>query len=204
MATVAAINQLGESVVALLRTRRDLLASAGQLAPVPTNIEISQISLSKLVAGTAPTIGLSLICYNISHSDHKASAPHIPGLAVRPEIAVELSYLLASWSPKPEDEQASIAWAMLELAGFSTLDQSVLRGGTDVWDAGEAVQIVPDNLGSDDLHRLWDAVGHKQRLSTSFKARVIRLRQRGEQDHKPVVASRFGFEQAPATVLEES
>jgi len=35
MATLAAVNQVGESIAAMLRSRRDLLAAAGQLAPVP-------------------------------------------------------------------------------------------------------------------------------------------------------------------------
>lgn len=44
MAAIAAINSVGESVVALLRARRDLLAAEGRLGPVPAALEIAHAS----------------------------------------------------------------------------------------------------------------------------------------------------------------
>jgi hypothetical protein len=53
MAGVAAINQVGESLVALLRARRDLLAAEGRLGPVPPAVEIAHASLARLATGAA-------------------------------------------------------------------------------------------------------------------------------------------------------
>ena len=39
MAALAAVNSVGESVVALLRARRDLLAAEAQLGPVPAALD---------------------------------------------------------------------------------------------------------------------------------------------------------------------
>jgi len=48
MASIAAVNSVGESVVGLLRARRDLLAAEGRLGPVPAALEIAHASLSRL------------------------------------------------------------------------------------------------------------------------------------------------------------
>ncbi len=192
MAKIGAVNDVGESIVALLRSRRDLLESAGQLTPVNASLDITQLSVSALSGGTTPTSGLSLTCYQINHSDQPKNQHRLPGEPVRPEIAVELQYILASWSSRTEDEHAAIAWAMLELNSHSVLDRSTLRGA-DIWEPEETVQIVPSNLSADEQYRLWDATGQKFRLSLTFTARVIRLRHGLGDEFAPVVASRFGF-----------
>jgi hypothetical protein len=107
-------------------------------------------------------------------------------------ISLELSYLLASWSSTPLEEQSLLSWAMLELDRYPILDKGQLIGG-DSWARGEAIQIVPEEADPDRLFRLWDAIGQKLRLSTLFKARVVRIGYGPSEDSLPVVASRFSF-----------
>lgn len=202
MAGVAAINLVGETITAILKARRDLLASDNLLAPVPNAVDITHLSLGKLVTAAAPTTGLTVTCYQIGASDQPANFSKVPGEPKRPEIALELHYLLASWSGKAEEEQAVLAWAMLELSGHQMLDRSLLQGG-DVWDREEAVQLAPKPMAADELYRLWDATGQKMRLSAAYTARVIRLRGPRSADAGPVVASRMGFAPSdPLTVGE--
>jgi hypothetical protein len=188
MAAIAAVNSVGESVVALLRARRDLLAAEGRLGPVPAAIDIAHASLSRLATAAAPTAGLTLSCTRIAMSDHPSPRTR-PGDAV---IAVELHYLLAAWSSAPIEEESILAWAMLELTTHPLLDRSVLVGA-GIWEPDETVQIVPETASDDALFRIWAALQMRYRLCTTFRARVIRIGYGATPTWPAVVASRFGF-----------
>ena len=188
MAAIAAVNSVGESVVALLRARRDLLAAEGQLGPVPAALEIAHASLSRLATVAPPTSGLTLSCLRIAMSDHPSPRTR-PGDAT---IAVELHYLLAAWSSAPIEEQSILAWAMLELTTHPVLDRSVLVGA-GIWERDETVQIVPETSTDDALFRIWAALQMRYRLCTTFRARVIRIGYGATPSWPAVVATRFGF-----------
>jgi hypothetical protein len=203
MAGLAAINQLGESIVAMLIARRNLLAAEGRLGPVPAALEITHTSLGKLATNTEPVAGLTLTCTRIAMSDHPAPRPPARTAAGGASIAVEVSYLLTAWSSGAE-EQSVLSWAMLELAAHPILDRSVLIGGPSVWEPDETVQIVPETLTDDALFRLWSVMQHSLRLSTTFRARVVRINYGPDETWPAVVASRFGFATAadqPAEAL---
>jgi hypothetical protein len=191
MATLAAANMVGESIVSLLRQRRDLLAADGLLGPVPLALEITQASLGRLSTQPVPTAGCTLTCYRIAMSDHPI--PRSPGndAAKAATLAVELHYLVTAWSAAPELDQAIISWAMLELLAHPVLDQSLLLGN-GVWARDESVQIVPQTLDLDSLFRIWSAMQIKYRLSATFCARVVRIGYGQPHDWLPVVAKRFG------------
>ncbi|MCC7281101.1 MAG: DUF4255 domain-containing protein [Acetobacteraceae bacterium] len=189
MATIAAVNSVGESIVAMLRARRDLLAAEGRLGPVPAALAITHLSLAQLAtAPSPPSAGLTLSCTRIAMSDHPRPRTR-PGDA---SIAVELHYLVAAWSPAPAEEQAILSWSMLELAAHPVLDRSVLVG-SGIWGRDETVQVVPETATDDALFRLWAALQAKYRLCTTFRARVIRIEHDATPDWPAVVATRFGF-----------
>lgn len=192
MAGLAAVNQVGESLVGLLRARRDLLSGEGRLGPVPAALDISHASLTRLATPPAPSAGLTITCYRIAMSDHPAPRPQARSTASGATIALDLHYLLAAWPSAAADEQAIIAWAMLELTAHPILDRSVLLG-TEVWEPDETVQVVPDALSDDALFRLWGALQQKVRLSATFRARVVRIGYGPAETWLPVVATRFGF-----------
>ncbi|MEE9432848.1 MAG: DUF4255 domain-containing protein [Sphingorhabdus sp.] len=199
MADLSAVNLVGESIVGLLRQRRSLMAASGTLGPVPASQDIAHIPVAKLASGSPPTSGLSLTCYQINRSDHSPAriAQSDPENSIG--ISLELSYLLACWSSTVVDELAMMSWAMLELNRYATLDQGQLLGGTS-WERGETIQIAPEQASFEQLSRIWDGFKQKYRLSTLFRARVIRIGYGPADDGPPVVASRFGFEHGdPAT-----
>jgi hypothetical protein len=201
MAGLAAVNAVGESIVALLRARRDLLAADGLLGPVPATLDVSQASLGRLAGGPAPGGGLTLTCYRMTLSDHptpRVAARSAPGPA---SLALDLHYLLAAWPSAAAEEQAALSWAMLELAAHPVLDRGLLlpAGG---WEPAETVQIVPEAASDDALFRLWDALQQKLRLSALFRARVVRIGLERPADWPVVVASRFGVADAGAAPAE--
>jgi hypothetical protein len=192
MAALGAVNLVGESIAALLRSRRSLLAEEGRLDALPPSQDIAHVSVGKLIGNAPPTSGLSVTCYHIARSDHTLGrfASQDPSQGIG--ISLELSYLLAAWSAAPAEEQALISWAMLELDRYSVLDKGQLVGG-DSWERGETIQIVPEDPDPERLFRIWEALKLKHRLSTLFKARIVRIGYGPTGDGLPVAASRFSF-----------
>jgi hypothetical protein len=193
MAGIAAVNQLGESIVGMLLARRNLLAAEGKLAPLSASLDITQLPLSKFAVGTEPTTGLTLTCLRIQQSDYATPrvAPRDPNAAT---ISLEVSYLLTAWGAGAVgDEQTILTWAMLELTARPLLDRSVLIGPAGTWLPEETVQIVPDSQSDDAMYRLWGALQHKYRCSAYIRARVLRIGYGPGNDWPPVVATRFGL-----------
>ena len=203
MAGLAAVNQVGETLVAMLRARRDLLSAEGRLGPVPPALDITHASLSRLAVQPEPTAGCTLSCYRIMMSDHPVQRGTSPDPAAATTLAVDIHYLLAAWAPNPSDEQAIISWIMLELLAHPVLDASVLPNDGS-WTRDEFVNIVPDSLTNDEMFRLWQGLQHKYRLSATFKARVVRIGFGPTADFRPVVASRFGFADTDALLTEDA
>jgi len=201
VAGLAAVNQVGESIVGMLRARRDLLAAENRLGPVPAAFDITHLSISRLATQPEPAGGCTLSCYRIAMSDHPAQRGPARDPAGATTLSVDLHYLFAVWASTPADEQAIISWAMLELLAHPVLDRSVLPNDGS-WGRDETVQIVPDTISDDALFRLWGVVQRKYRLSTTFRARVVRIGYGPAEEWPPVVASRFGFADTDALARE--
>ncbi|HEX3407862.1 MAG TPA: Pvc16 family protein [Caulobacteraceae bacterium] len=200
MATLAAVNELGESIAALLRARRDLLAADGQLNSLPAAFDITHLSTSKL-SSSPPTGGLSLTCYQIGPSEFQRQQPTVRNAAASTTVPLEVRYLLAAWPPAPADEQAMITWAFLELCRHPVLDRSVLLGA-NVWERGEIVQVLPDVTQPETLFQIWSTFKQPYHLSFTFTARVIRVSFGAADEWPRVVATRFGFANADDPVAE--
>jgi hypothetical protein len=195
MARIEAVNQVGETVVKLLNDSRALRTAARALGDLPGAIPIAHISAARLATSPEPDAGLTLMLYRIEPSDHQWPQPPSREPERPSVLGLDLLYLLTAWSPNPAEEQAMMSGAMLELYRRPVLDRSVLTGA-NVWGPDETVQIVHETLIDDGLYRLWPALQRKYRLSTAYRARVVRLRTGPDETFLPVVEKRLGF--APA------
>lgn len=203
MASVAAVNQVGETVVKLLNDRRALLAAAGRLGDLPAAVEIAHVSMGRLARDPEPTGGLTFMLYRIEPSEFQL--PQRPAREpARPSVlGVDLLFLLSAWSATSQEEQTMMAWAMLELYRYPLLERSVLTGD-GVWGQDEAIQLAHERVADDTLYRLWDALQRRARLSTAYRARIVRLMPEADDDAWPAVVNRrLGFAQAEsgATVM---
>ena len=193
MAQLTAIHDVGESLALLLQRRRALLAASGQLGPVPASEAIVHRPLSEISGTTLPSSGLSLSCLHVGYSEHTLARSAVRDPDAASGISLELRYLLTSWSSTSAAELAFLSWAMLELSRHPILDRSMLVNPAN-WDAGETLQIAPEDSQADELFRIWDALKQKYRLSTLFRVRVVRIGYGPAVDGPPVVASRLQFE----------
>jgi hypothetical protein len=186
VANVAAIRSVGNSLVKLLDTTypkslRDLypvtfrLVSSGELADQHTELDGS----------------LTIYLYRVTVNDHlrNARAPRAP--EATPPLPLNLHYLMSVWSKSADQEHTVLGWAMRQLHQHAILDASTLMpdGG---WAPDEVIHLLPEELSTEDMLRLWDAIDPAYRLSASYVARVVTLAPDNVAGGVPVVATRIG------------
>ena len=89
-------------------------------------------------------------------------------------------------------ESVRAAWAIRQLHMFPILDASSLSPEAG-WGANEVIQIIPAELSTEDVMRIWDALDPAYRLSVSYIARLVRLDPDTQVVGRPVVASQFAY-----------
>jgi hypothetical protein len=120
-----------------------------------------------------PTVSLYLFCVTID--EHLRNTRRVNG-TTGPDVplALNLHYLLTMWSDHADQEHTILAWVMRELYTHPVLDTSFLSRDAD-WQVGDVIQVIPAELKTEDLMRIWDALEPSYRLSVSYIARVVRL-----------------------------
>jgi len=139
--------------------------------------------------GTAVTLYL----YKVTVDEHTRNAPmyHRPHNTALP-LSLNLHYLIAVWAASALAEHTIMAWVMSELNQHPILDRSTLSSEAD-WRPDEQVHLVPNELSTEDLMRIWDTLAPNYRLSMSYIARVVRIDPAPLPEGKPVVATRFRY-----------
>ena len=85
-----------------------------------------------------------------------------------------------------------MAWVMSELNQRPILDKATLSSEAG-WRPDDQVHIVPVELSTEDLMRIWDTLAPNYRLSASYVARVVRIDPTPLPVGKPVVATRYKY-----------
>lgn len=107
-------------------------------------------------------------------------------------VGLNLHYLLTIWTDTLEHEQTMMGWAIRELHYHSFLDRSSLPANAG-WPIDESVSIVPEDLGTEEMSRIWDMARRSYRLSYPFLARIVRLVKTTPDSATPAVATRFTY-----------
>jgi Pvc16 N-terminal domain len=190
MANVFAVHSVGSSIVTFLRNGYPTeLASRAMPA---CGFELT--SSGQLAGEIDETTRITLYLYRITVNEHSRQAR--PARAVADTfvpLGLDLHYLLTAWAANPLDEQVTLAWAVRQLHQFPILDASSLSPEAG-WGRDEVIQIVPAELTTEDVMRIWDALDPAYRLSMSYVARLVRLDpDQDTETFRPVVAGRFAY-----------
>lgn len=192
MANVFAIHSVGHSIVTFLRNTYPQTTDGEDMPACSFEL----MSSGELAAPLDDSTRLTLYLYAVTHSEH-AHAPSRPTAAQSPVLGLELHYLLSAWGAKARDEQVPLAWAMRQLHQYPVLDVSSLSPQA-LWSSSEVIQIVPAELSTENMMRVWDALAPSYRLSVSYTARLVRIDSDPRAPGRPVVASRFGYSDVQA------
>jgi hypothetical protein len=107
----------------------------------------------------------------------------------RPELPVNLHLLLVGWSNTTEGEMSALAAGMQVIGGSFTLDASRMALLDSAWDDQEAVQVMPEDMSTEDLMRLWDSLPGDYRLSSPYLVKTVRLAPDQMAEDGPLVRS---------------
>jgi hypothetical protein len=169
MANVFGVHSVGESIAMFLRN-----AYPQQLRDdFPATFQL--ISSSELADPTVDFAdGITLLLYRATISEHVRNARPVDRPDAIPALALDLHYLMSAWSKSAQTEQVLLAWASSMLHQHAILDASSLTPDAG-WSPDDAIHIVPSDISTEDMMRVWEAMAPPYRVSLSYTARVVRL-----------------------------
>ncbi len=187
MTNVLAVHSVGES----LRTYLDRSYPADLRAAHPCEFKL--VASGELAGDVELDAALTLFLYRVTVNEHARNVRRTTDLShENVPLAVDLHYLLTMWSKSAFTEHVVIAWAMRQLYEHPVLDASSLTAEAN-WGPGDFVQVIPAELSTEDVMRIWDALDPGYRLSVSYIARVVRIDADPGPQGLPVVARRFAY-----------
>ena len=189
MANVFAIHSVGNSIVTYLRNSYPR-ALAGQDMP---DCSFDLVSSGELAGEPGDATRITLYLYRITVNEHSRQLQAPTGAAARQTpLGLDLHFLMSAWAGNARDEHTMLAWAIRQLHMFPILDASSLSPEAG-WGANEVIQVIPAELPTEDVMRIWDALDPAYRLSVSYIARLVRLDPDAPPQGRPVVAARFAY-----------
>ena len=190
MANVFGVHSVGTSIATFLRNTYP--AAVGGRAMPACDFEL--VSAGQLASDSEERNRITLFLYRLAVNEHSRQSAHLrsPDGRVAP-LGLDLHYLMSSWAMTPQDEHVALTWALRQLHEFPVLDASSLTPDAG-WASDEVIQIVPSELATEDVMRIWDALTPSYRLSVSYVARLVRIDPDSDDSQfRPVVSGRFAF-----------
>ncbi len=105
----------------------------------------------------------------------------------QPELAINLHILLIAWTDKAENEGALVGWGMQHIGSALDLDISHLGIADSSWGETERLQVIPEDMSTEDLLRIWDGLPRDYMLSSPYLVKTMRLRPVPEISSGPLV-----------------
>jgi len=93
----------------------------------------------------------------------------------RPELPVNLHIMVIGWAASADKEVDMLSWAMQKIGGGLELDSASLVERDSSWSENNVVQIIPEDMTTEDLLRLWETLPHSYMLSTPYIIKTARL-----------------------------
>lgn len=145
---------------------------------------------SQELSGTPSSEALGIYLYRLA-VDPFARNRYLPAQegrrTPRPELPVNLHILLIGWSNKTESEINYLSTAMQVIGSAMNLGVAHLGIADSTWGDADTVQIIPEEMSTEDLTRLWDSFPGGYRLSVPYIIKTVRLTPDQEQSEGPPV-----------------
>lgn len=190
MANVFAVHAVGSSIVTFLRNTYPTEIGG---RPLP-ECDFELVSGGQMASDSEERNRITLFLYRLTVNEHSRQSTHLRGSAngVGP-LGLDLHYLMSSWGMAAQDEQVALTWALRQLHEYPVLDASSLTPDAG-WASDEVIQIIPAELATEDVMRIWDALTPSYRLSVSYVARLVRIDPDSDAaQFRPVVSGRFAY-----------
>ena len=144
--------------------------------------------------------GVSLYLYRVATNSTVRTPPPrpVPGngnRVRRPQLPLDLHFLLTPWAREASLEQQILGWMMRTIEDTPTLPSGLLNSSlTGDFAAEEQVQLVQGQLSNEVLFRIWDVLPSDYQFSVPYVASIVYIdseleRQAGE----PVLTKQLDF-----------
>lgn len=175
MASHRALAAAGRSIVDLLNRRfqEQLPAAPRPTAVLAGTADFDQVNSSPVAVIQYPAV--SVYCYRVSvDRETRPGWSAVASVDGIPRLPLRMHVLIAAWDTVVESELEwlGLTAQVLESEGILTGPLLHPSGG---WDAGDAIQIVADDLALDSMSEAFQALTTDYRLSLPYVARVIRI-----------------------------
>lgn len=107
----------------------------------------------------------------------------------KPELPVNLHLMIIGWAAEADKEVDMLAWAMQQIGGGLELDSASLVERDSSWGENNVVQIIPEDMTTEDLLRLWENLPRSYMLSTPYIIKTARLEARDWEESHPRIGS---------------
>lgn len=173
---------MAKSVERLLKLR--FAESEPTTGTTRTAVDLVTVDKLKSIAGPALTIYFYRVDINRTMRAAWSAVGHHDGVG---HLPLDLHFLLTAWAQDAEDELRIIGRAMELLESTPILTGPLLHSlNTNVWGAGESIQLLADEVPAETVLRVFDLWPVKHKLSVSYLARVMRLDTRPATPDLPV------------------
>ena len=167
-----------QAVAGVLTALKDFLdARIAELAADVTNPSVALLGSQQLRDDpTGNTLGIYLHRISVDpYGRNRYLPPQRPGHAARPELPVNLHILLVGRSLSATAEISLVAWAMQRIGAAMLLDAAHMAAIDPNWSEQEQLQIIPEEMSTEDLMRVWDSLPGDYRLSSPYLVKTLRL-----------------------------
>jgi hypothetical protein len=190
MANILALHSVGSSIATFLRNTYPT-AVAAQAMPQCDFVLLSSGEMAGDIDESITRITLYL--YRVTMNEHNRQRRPAPmSLEQQAPLGLDLHFLLTAWAANAQDELLTITWTMRQLYLHPILDASSLSPEAG-WDSDEVIQIVPSEIPTDDMMRIWDALRPPYHLTVPYVARLVRVDPDLIEPAAPVLATRMGY-----------
>lgn len=166
------------AVTGVLTALKDVLdARISDLAAEMTNPSVVLLGSQQLRDDpTGNMLGIYLHRISVDpYGRNRYLPPQRPGNAPRPELPVNLHILLVGRSLSASAEITLVAWAMQSIGAAMELDATHMAAIDPNWSSQERLQIIPEEMSTEDLMRVWDSLPGDYRLSSPYLVKTLRL-----------------------------
>jgi len=140
------------------------------------------------------TAGVSLFLYYITLNSVQRSMPMRPGpdgKLRRPELPLDLHFILTPWAKDASLEHDILGWMMRTIEDNPVIGSGLLNAtAAGVFRDDETVEIVRSDLALEEIFRIWDVLPGDIQLSVPYTARVVRLESQLDPPPDSVVLTR--------------
>jgi Pvc16 N-terminal domain len=163
------------AVLQALKSRLESRMRALLGNPVTVNI----LGSGQLASAPAPaTNALAIYLHRIS-IDPVGRNRYLPPAegrrTARPELPVNLHLLLIGWNTTTDLEVGYLTAAMQVIGSTLVLGAADVGAADPGWGVDETVQVLPEDMSTEDLMRLWDSLPGDYRLSAPYLVKTLRL-----------------------------